>query len=379
MNSLQRSLCFAFFIGLSMANFANAEKLKKATQYPPGEIAFELEFSNRSIGQAGAHADPNNDTYSDKGAFAQLKFASLIKTKCPDCKITMMKDKYKVDKFSVQHPEGAVFEITLDPGIIEVVSRPLSLRKLEASTAILQSLIWDTAAEMGLKPDTAGHLNFGLDKTIGSDVKLLSRFMSDYFNHTELTEGVLGYLDIQNAPHPERLELEQRQKLKQILSADYSAKADPINELVQDILKGVYFKSTTWGAADGEPAEKYHSFNITSIYKGSAWPRMELRAAPMTKTAEDLFLLSKLFLARVQFLKKNPNYDTSYVADINFVTKKTPDKKVEMFYQYVTETGGDWNDYRHLLAQAKKSAPALLRFERKRGLNIKYRCEAVFH
>lgn len=333
-----------------------------ATVKLAGDVAIELEFSNAAIRKA--RKNPNNitDTHSNLAAYYQRQFRDEVLRRCARCEVQELNDKYGISKYRITLPSGWFFEITLDPGLIEITANSLEWKELLENRGEMENLIWGSAAQIGLRFDTAGHLNFGIEKTFGGDSRLFANFLADYFNHVELTEGLMGYLDVRNAPHPERLRNRQANALKNILNT-FDPEKSSIQDLARLIVREVYYRSTAYGIGDGEPAEKYHAVNLVSIAEGKPWPRVELRAVGMQKSVHELELLVKLYLARIAYLKRQEApLKIPYVADASFHSLST-DSMVESFHRYVTESGLNWQDYRSLISKEMRFQKALRRFE----------------
>jgi hypothetical protein len=359
------SVAFAIITGIGLLLSAG---VRQARAWPP-EVGPELEFTNSDITRAWERqANPDmilNGTISGY----QIKFKDRVVALCPDCVITQVSDKYGQNVFRVTLEGGWYFNITMDPGVIEITSKPIPASDLsdDAKRETMQKLIWGAAAQLDLHPDTAGHLNFGIESTFGEDALLFRNFFVDYLNHVGLVGGAAGYRDDGNAPHPELLPVSQRQALKSIF-ADFDPKTQTIQDLAKSIYTKVYFKSYKFGGSDGEPAEKYQAVNISSLVNmdhGPGWPRIELRSTTMENSAHELELLTKLYVARIEYLKKIKT-PIQYTADTRFNNGKYAGRKellVKDFHDYVVESGLDWNDYRTFTQRNADLEGALERFE----------------
>jgi hypothetical protein len=353
--NLFHKFTWTFLLGASLAS-------SSAYAWPP-QLAQELEFEHSSISRAWTKQVDGDETANPASLKMQEKFKNLVMEKCPECEVTAYFDKYSERKYRITLPENWYFEITMDPGVIEITGQPTD--KLSVLAPKIQNLIWNTAEELGMTLGSAGHLNFGVESTFGNDSRLFRNFYVDYLNNVGLSSGVIGGSDPYNAPHPERLNQKQRRKLRKILD-EFNPKKSTIQSFSKNIIKNVYYKSTAYGGADGEAAEKYHAANLTSAAdKNNPWPRFEIRAMPMQKSAEDLELLYDLFSARVKYLKKNEGL-VPYTAHLTF-EKRTPASMVEEFYRYVTESGLDWNIYKRFVSKREHYQVALRKFERKRN------------
>jgi hypothetical protein len=333
-----------------------------ALAWPP-EVAPELNFTNSEMEQAWRRQADSSDTVNPTSFDYQERFMKSVKGKCDACEITEMVDRYGVKKYRVTLKNGWHFDITLDPSVIEITAKPVAVNEIAAIKEEIEAPIFSTAKELSLRTDTAGHLNYGIESTFGDDSRLFYNFIADYLNNPGLTRGVMGYEDNANAPHPEKLAPKQRAALKNVLD-DFDPEKSSATDLAKSLYKEVYYRSVVFGGADGEPPEKYHAVNIVSLTKeGDTWPRLELRAVQMQKSAEEVELLSKLFASRVEFLKRKSG-KISYIGDKNYQAA-TPEEMIEDFHRYVVESGLEWKSYRPFISKERRFAYALAVFDKK--------------
>ncbi len=321
-----------------------------------------MNFSNADLERGWRGQRDSADTSNPENLRYQKMFKEKVATKCPTCTIELMSDRYGEPKYRVKLPDGWYFDITMDPSVIEITAKPIPLHEMPAKKEVMNSLIWDTAKDLKLQGDGAGHLNYGITSTFGDDARLFRNFMADYLNNPGLSAGVFDYVDRANAPHPEELGSAQKKALADLFR-DFDPDKKSIKDFAKVLYEKVYFKSTVFGGYDGEPPEKYQSLNINSIAKeGDSWPRLELRSIGMQANADELEKLSALFAARIKYLKSQPGV-IPYVGDRKFGAR-TPASMVEDFYRYVTESGLKWEDYREFVAKRPNMQNALTAFER---------------
>jgi hypothetical protein len=332
----------------------------QALAWPP-ELAPELNFSNADLHRGWRQQRDSTDTSNPENLRFQKLFKEAVEKKCGSCRIEQISDRYGEPKFRVTLDDGWHFDITMDPSVIEITAKPLLTSEIADKKNAMDNLIWGVAKEIGLEPYGAGHLNFGIDSTFGNDSQLFRNFLADYLNQPGLTSGIFDYVDNANAPHPEELLQNQRTALAEIFEKFDSQKSS-IQDLAKQLYEKVYFRSTVFGIRDGEPPEKYQALNINSLVKeGDTWPRLELRAIGMQQNAEELIKLTKLFQARINFLKGNKK-NINYVGNRKF-REKTPKTMIEDFHRYVTESGLEWEEYRVLVSKRKEMQMALALFE----------------
>ncbi|MGZ3713327.1 MAG: hypothetical protein ACXVBE_16300, partial [Bdellovibrionota bacterium] len=281
-----------------------------------------------------------------------------VARRCPECKIETLKDRYGEWKYRV-HVEDWHFDITLDPGMVEVTGKPITDITLSLAEK-MKLLIWDVARKLHLNMGEAGHLNLGIESTFGKDSRLFYNFYVDYMNHTGLAEGVFGYQDTANAPHPERLAPKPKKGFVKVLD-EFSPEKDSIKDFAGRLYHEAFYSSPGHGGIDGELPQKYQAGNIISIVNEDGWPRLELRAIPMQSGPEELELWQRLFGARMEFLKKHEGL-VAYTAQARH-GEQTAAEMVEEFHRYVTESGLEWNEFKVLVSAQSRFQKALEKFD----------------
>ncbi|MCB9094256.1 MAG: hypothetical protein H6621_04220 [Halobacteriovoraceae bacterium] len=90
------------------------------------------------------------------------------------------------------------FEITYDPVVIEIKSKPTTNEFFKTHSKMIQKDIYKTLRLAGLftrKIFGMGHINIGVEGLFDTDPLLFRNFIVDYVNHSELYTGVLYYDD----------------------------------------------------------------------------------------------------------------------------------------------------------------------------------------
>jgi hypothetical protein len=367
-------------VALTGLFFVGAVRL--ALAWPP-EIGPELNFTNDEIELAWKAQSDLADTKNPVSLRVQQSFRDEVRLRCPECPIRELTDRYGVLKYrvfpAVPSIPGWYFEITLDVGVIEITSKPIPVDRMLGVSEALEELVYHVAQSLKLRPARAGHLNLGIVSTFGGDAYLFRNFIVDYFNHPSLTRGVTGYYDKANAPHPEELEAFERLRLRKILDTASPSAYDPAREgievLARRLYDEVYVSTPVFWDEIGFSPQKYQALNVSSIVEQdkkalNSWPRIELRATAMQKSVRELQLISTLFAARIEFLKRRygPYYGkplglVPYIGHENYHSL-SPDAAIADFYRYITEAGLAWNDYKGLVNQKPSYRRALEKFER---------------
>lgn len=126
-------------------------------------------------------------------------WARIIKQKCPDCLIDRPEGMLWQ---TVTLPNGYWFRMFQEAGCIEVNAKPTSTNEFRQIKAQVQSLVFDSAREAGLKPHRrvgGGHIHLDVESHFHGNDLLRRNFAVDTFNHSPMYLGALS-LDILNAP-----------------------------------------------------------------------------------------------------------------------------------------------------------------------------------
>ncbi len=333
----------------------------------------ELEFTNDTIYYANKSSV---EITSKQGVAARTNFKNDVLKKCPDCKVENIKDKYGYVNYRIHHPNGFWFDITLDPGVIEIKTMPMTTKQMKKNSAIMKTLIYDIAQKNSLVPDydyvSAGHIHLGIESAFKNDPLLFRNFVVDLMNRPELAWGIFND-DPLNAPHILDFTKETVEDLKLAITEFDKSNKQSI-ELLAELMTKVY---KTVPAPEQGYADKYHAINVTRIvgpYKKEE-KTIELRAMRMPKTADAMILMHELLDARLEWLKKQKG-----LIKLDLPEKKKRLKEQEMvnrFFEFVVQTGGPWDKYRSLMGEKYlKYSPDLSVVSGHLGLNselfIKY-------
>lgn len=286
------------------------------------------------------------------------RFRDTVLKKCPECTSEKIPDgKFEsigVSSYRIHFPDGYRIEVTPDPWVIEITAKPQTLEELRSNSARIQSIVFDTAREIGLSPTghdipvsrAAGHFNIGVRSAWGDNALDFLRFAADYSNHPELAMGGLGH-DFLNAPPLARLTPEARANFQQLLRDSFAQHSLTYRELFVAMAEHVYKLTPVLSAG---PIH-YQALSIESLPEINLWhpssdQPTELRALRMQENAEEFVRLAELFELRIAFLKKSKDVPVLVDRSIGSFSKK---EHVSRFYVYVTEAGGNFSRFRKLL------------------------------
>ena len=85
---------------------------------------------------------------------AQDELAAAMLAKCEPCTAVLEDNKYGVSSYNITHPDGFWINVDTDPSCVETQMKPMTLKEYEEHAPQIQDLLFDTAAQIGLKPDT---------------------------------------------------------------------------------------------------------------------------------------------------------------------------------------------------------------------------------
>lgn len=304
----------------------------------------ELTFTNMEVSN-GDYGDGNVViSYESEDALDDWA-ASLIKLcfRRGDCDVQNHRDKYGLRIYRVVYKDGWWFQLSSDPGVIEIQTKPTTLRMLENRRDRIQEDIFDTGAQLGLFPshnDGGGHIHIGA-QAVFERRDLLRDFLVDYANHPELAMGILEQ-DEANAAHLSVLKPKQRKAFAALIESwDKNRVATP-QRLAERIVDEVYYEAYF---RDWYPSAKYQAVNLSRIndeYFAPEEQTIEMRALRAERSADEYIKLARLFQKRMEYLsklKERPAYLDNDVP--HFIADR-----VESFRRYVVESGLEWDDYK---------------------------------
>lgn len=252
--------------------------------------------------------------------------------------------------FRFDYADGFYFNVTLDPGVLEVQAKPLTAAGWAQAQERLQADLFDCMERVGLKPHSVaggGHINIGLRSAFNNDVHLLRNFIVDYMNHPELAH-VFGE-QWANGPHLVSLGTERKQAFKAVIDRFDAARGEGwnIESLVTAIEKEVYTKSTHFMHFP----EKYHALNLNTAREALAdrnERRLELRAQAAQRSAADWVAQVTLFAKRIEWLREKTRNGERLAVEIPkniHNAKERAAAYTKRFLAYVTEMGQNWQKY----------------------------------
>jgi hypothetical protein len=332
----------------------------EAYAWPP-TFGAEFNFSNRTIMSAA-----DGDYVNSKAALeAQHKMAETIGRSCikNSCKITLTSNGYGVTVYRVTYEDGWWFQVATDPKVVEVQTKASTVEELKAHEKIIQDDIFGAAEQAGLQPASqlfgrawaGGHFHVGISSSVGNDALFFRNVVVDNANHPELSAGIFAN-DVNNAPPIAALG-EQNQRNFTFLIEEFDQKfsekqAMPVAELAKAMNETVYFSTPSgWG-----PSEKYQAFNVTRVgndhYEMSE-QTFEIRGSRPQSSAAEYIAQVELTEKRLRMLRFVDKPIALHIRNL----KGFPDlDRLTAFYDYVLETGLDFQNYEQFLTPRQNEA-----------------------
>jgi len=318
----------------------------------------------RSFVKNGALQPQKTEYDGREGELAQ-RMADAIAIKCApeNCSRSEGEGRLPETKtFRFTFADGYWIDVGTDVACVEFQGKPLTLAGMYKQRDRIQSLIFDTADQIGLviAEDGSGHYNAGTQSSFGESGLAMLSYIADYSNFPELSLGALGF-NLSTAPPMALLPLKQRKAFESIVrrwhlyrieSPELARFLHP--EFVTEMLiNNVYTEAKMPGFVG------YHdqALNVETMANMDwlltehlhRW-RLEHRVDRVQKSFDHFILRAELFELRMRHLIKM-GFPLSYVAQPERQVRAQMSKRqlVQGFYRYVTEAGGDYDHFKPLL------------------------------
>lgn len=328
----------------------------------------EWEFSSEALLEHGIFATSDHTENPDRfwAAFhfaqaEQKRFVGMLRERCPQtgCRIEEVGGKWKHlgNDFRVTYPDGFWFQVSFDPGCIEVLAKPGTAEDFERASERLDRDLFGLAeeAELVVWSDSKGHFNFGARSAFGDDVDLFFRFFADQQNNASLALGSLG-LDPLCAPPlcvlPDKSGQAQRDALTEIFAEAKLGRFRSIDAAARAINQRVY--TATYHHSDEVPQHN-QAVNLEAVAKVDSRTtdeRIELRYPFGQPDTQSFVKLIRLFKARIRYLAVQRAKGEPLVYNPRFAdTFDYPARSLKSrFYLFVIESGLEWDEFESLLA-----------------------------
>ena len=360
-------LIFAFTVLTGFVSDASAKK--KSFPIPERRTyGREINFSNDELYRAFLARKPKEESTDDswqrpdenEAGWAK-KYADKIEELCkPDCIKTEHEGKFGHTEFSFDFPkEKWGFNISVDPGVVEIQTRPETLKSIQKNESLLQKYVFDVAQSkrVGLKTlrTTASggisrfsnHFNIGAKSAFGDDAEALMRFYTDYARRPALGLGLLGR-DGYNAPLVSQLKNEQRKELTQLVNETNQLKLHSLYGAGTKLNTKVHYDSPDFGTVS--KSKHYQAINVQNLNQlhptlGSGTDvSFELRAIFQEGSAKSMTLTAELMDKRI-------TYNNAQTGPIIYLNRALEPWEGDVMNQAVhayiltSEIGADWKRY----------------------------------
>lgn len=290
------------------------------------------------------------------GTKVRNEWAKKMKAICKergDCTVKNAVNKSEVRTFIIEYSDGWWFQVSVDPGCIEVQTKPSTIEELKTLKNRIKKDIFSMAKSFEIFPHDViggGHLNIGATSAFENNPKLFRDFVVDFMNHPEIAEGALDVGDIINAPTLADNGEAALKNFDKVISDFDQGKIKSMEKLAVAIQDRVYEKVDV--PNEENPSKiKYQALNMTTIADSDVtdeFKRLEIRSVKAQKSIDEFILQCQLFEKRMQYLKtlRSAGSPIKFSFPESIIGPKTG---VPLFYRYVSESGLKWKDYKPMM------------------------------
>ena len=338
----------------------------EARAWPP---TFGTEFNFTSAGlesawnERGVKANWSGSSWQVPGKAerdAATEFAKQVVGLCGgDCVSTAHRGKFGHTEYLIKFKDGWGFNISMDPGMVEIQTEPETAGVVQANAERYQKYVFEAAEKAGLAPhrppggstqDVAAHLNVGFRSAFGDDPRKFMRFFIDYANQPALALGVFGK-DPYNSPTIPHLDISQRKALAAIVADVNAGKFETADQVMKRINSEVYTVSPSFPTAGARSARHYQALGLKQLltpeYARHDMP-FEFRAIRQQLKAREYALLVDLMQRRLEFTNASTQ-PIRYEADQTHNLRPDSTELAQSFRRYVSEMGLKWEAYEEIL------------------------------
>jgi hypothetical protein len=280
----------------------------------------------------------------------RLAMVREVIERCPECGIKVFRDPKGLPVTRFTYPDGWWFQVALDPGVIEIQTRPSSYERFHEMIPRMQKDIFGAAAAEGVNmfphQNTGdGHFHIDIEEAFEGNRLWFRNYLVDKMNHPELAKGVMQsgtYFHTLNAPPLAEVGEEAQGRFAQVI-ADFDA--DPsmtIKDLIKNVNEKVYTE-THPGATSvrSDFPRKYQAVNLQHE------ETVELRYPRPQKSAEDFVRMIGYEEARIKYIRKIA-HPIPFVHQPRNLTRQ---ELVDRFHKTVLENEQDWNEAKKILPE----------------------------
>ena len=240
-------------------------------------------------------------------------------------------------EFSVQFTSGLTYNVSIDPGVVEVQSMPRTPGQYQESRSVLKNIIYPAFknAELSTKGETA-HFNIGMNSAFESDPEGLLGFYLVFANRPELMAGILSDEDPSEAKPVRNMGIHRQGALE---------------DIARDARRGRFRNARELALRIREEVEKGQKTGAVSLWhiseKSDKDEQIELRGIRQPSGVEEDALQTELIDALVQRARAGK---LPLVFRSGERVSYTPAELATRFYVFLAENDLDWNHFKPLLS-----------------------------
>ncbi len=227
-------------------------------------------------------------------------WVDVIKRRCPSCTTNWV-----LGDMRVQVDENFWFSINLDQLVLEVNSTPATIKTFRKYRDQLQSLVWDSALEIGLEPHYrfgGGHVHISKEESFKSGLFVKKpndfykrNFLADMLSNSEVFMGGLGF-DLLNASGLSLYSLNTHRRLE-IALEEFDDFVIDYDELERRIVEDVYKEHAMIVMPSMARGNQFLSFSDKNTY--------EVRGLRPQVSMDHFLFVLELLQARINKSKTN--------------------------------------------------------------------------
>lgn len=266
------------------------------------------------------------------------------------------KDRNFNKNYRIEFADGWWFDVSLDPGVVEVQTRPSTYAEYAQNRERL-GLIFEAARKAELAPHPekgGGHIHVGDESTFANNDRLFRNFVVDLVNHPEVVGAIFGK-DLANSVPINSMPENLKKNFTKVVQAFDAGAIKSRHEMAKQIDAHVY-KSLPWPfdpRTESEP-NKYRALNFVRMdptqryFKNIAARTLELRFKRAQQNADDFLRQIALLDARLHVLN-DLKRDIKLAPPRGFSDFGTTPEDYLRFQTYIVESGLDVAHYQDLI------------------------------
>ncbi len=257
---------------------------------------------------------------------------------------------WRRDALLLVYPNGFGLTIFLDPGVLELNSKPSSQREIENNLELIQEDFFNEGKKVGLEPalfSRSGHIHIEVTKIHPVTVR---NFLAEFFNATGLAAGALNE-DIYNAIGTGELPDKNKQYLRKAFEK-FDAIADPQTQDLPLLVRKAYnipHRADLKEYRKARGVDRPDKYNAISFSSFDTLGTIEIRSLRPQPSAKSYLKLVKLFVARMQLAEQKRLLGKRVEINQLESLRGNPQAILADFDRYLAEVGFNLKDYREFV------------------------------